>query len=109
MSEVKTGRRSSDNPTIIRPKGKWQEYGGGVYRCMVYLTAEDEGLFSAVAAQLPGVASQGRTEQEALDNIVEPFEAAIAPYKEQGTAIPWSKTPVEPGRGALTRWVIVRA
>ena len=109
MSEVKTGRRETDNPRIIRPKGEWRQHKGDMYRCMVYLTPEDEGGFSVVAAQLPGVASQGSTEQEALANIVEAFEGAIAVYKEMGQGIPWTKTPLEPERGAVLRWVIVHA
>jgi len=109
MGEIKTGRRKTDNPRINRPEGEWQEYKGGVYRCLVYLTEEDEGGFSVVAAQLPGVASQGDSEQEALANIVEAFQGAIEVYKEQGAGIPWLKTPEEPERGAVQRWVIVHA
>lgn len=108
MGEVKTGRRATD-PRILRPEGEWKEHKGGVYRCLVYLAEEDEGGFSVVAAQLPGVASQGDTEQEALANIVEAFEGAIAVYKGQGGNIPWLKTPEEPERGAVPRWVIVHA
>jgi predicted RNase H-like HicB family nuclease len=74
---------------------------------MVYLTPEEKGDFSVVAAHLPGVASQGETEQEALANIVEAFKRTIAHYKEQGVDIPWTKTPIEPNRGAVTRVVIV--
>jgi len=76
---------------------------------MVYLIAEDEKGFSVVAAHLPGVASQGKTEQEALANIIEAFEGAFSVYKEQGVRIPWTKTPLEPERGAVPRWVIVHA
>ncbi|MGH7174240.1 MAG: type II toxin-antitoxin system HicB family antitoxin [Gemmataceae bacterium] len=108
MSEARAGRRSTDNPTILRLKGEWRHYNGGVYRYMVYLTAKEEGGFSAAAARLPGVASHGSTEQETLANIVEAFKGAIARYKELGVDIPWTKTPVEPESGAGTRWVIVR-
>lgn len=107
MSEVRTGRRSTDNPTILRPKGEWRHYNGGVYRYMVYLTPGKEGGFSVVAARLPSVTGQGHTEREALANIVEAFKGVIARYKEQGVHIPWTKIPVEPEPGALTRWVIV--
>src|SRR5262249_25063656 len=109
MSEVRTGRRRTDNPTILRPEGEWRHYKGQVYRCMVYLAPEEEGGFSVVAASLPGVASQGDTEQEALANIVEAFVGAVALYKEQGVDIPWTKTAIEPERGAVPRWVIVHA
>lgn len=107
MSEARAGRRSTDNPTVLRPKGEWRQFKGGVYRYMVYLTPEQEGGFSAVAARLPSVTSQGSTEQETLANIVEAFKRVIARYKEQGVAIPWTKTPIEPEREAVSRWVIV--
>lgn len=109
MNKARTGRRSTDNPTILRLKGEWRHYKGGVYRYMVYLTPKEEGGFSAVAARLPGVTSQGSTEPEALANIVEAFKATIARYKEQGVDVPWLKTSTEPERGAVTRWVIVHA
>jgi predicted RNase H-like HicB family nuclease len=107
MSEARAGRRSTDNPAVLRPKVEWRQYKGGVYRYMVYLTPKQEGGFSAIAARLPSVSSQGSTEQEALANIVEAFKKAIARYKEQGVAIPWMKAPVEPACGAITRWVMV--
>jgi predicted RNase H-like HicB family nuclease len=109
MSEVKTGRRATDNPRVLRPEGQWRQHKGDMYRCMVYLTPEDEGAFSVVAAHLPGVASQGNSEEEALANIIEAFEGAFSVYKEQGVRIPWTKTPLEPERGAVPRWVIVHA
>ncbi len=109
MSKGRTGWRASNNPTILRPKGEWRKHNGGVYRYMVYLTPKEEGGFSAAAARLPGVASQGGTEQEALANIVEAFKGALARYKEQGVDVPWMKTPLEPDRGAVARWVIVHA
>ena len=108
MSEARSGRRSTDNATVLRPKGEWRQYKGGVYRYMVYLIPEEKGGFSAVAARLPAVASQGSTEQETLANIVEAFKGAIAHYRQQGVDIPWTKTPIEPECGAVTRWVIVR-
>lgn len=107
MSKARAGRTSANNPILLRLKGEWRQCKG-VYRYFVYLTPEEKGGFSVVAARLPGVASQGNTEQEALANIVEAFKRAIAHYKEQGVDIPWTKTPIEPNRGAVTRVVIVR-
>ena len=77
--------------------GDWRLYKGGVYRCMVYLTAEDKGNFSVVAATLPGVASQGDTQEEALANISEALQAAVGVYKEDEAAVPSSPTPIEGG------------
>lgn len=109
MSEVTTGRRHTDNPRLLRPEGEWHKYEGGVYRCMVYVAPEETGVFSVIAAYLPGVASQGDSEREALANITEALTGAIRIYKELGQEVPWTKTPVDHERGALERWVVVHA
>ena len=76
-------------------------------KCLVYLIPEDEGGFSVLAADLPGVASQGETEEEALSNIREAFASAIRCYKQDGRIVPWLDTPEEPEPGSITRSVIV--
>jgi predicted RNase H-like HicB family nuclease len=92
---------------VLRLTGDWQQHKGGVYRCIVYLTLEAEGGFSVESANLPGVASQGETEEEALANIKEAFEGCFESYKAHGEAIPWLTPPREPEPGALQRVVIV--
>lgn len=89
-------------PTIA---GEWKEYQGGVYRCPVYVIREPGGEFSAVAANLPGVASYGDSEQEALAHVTEALAAALQEYKASGMSIPWADTPAEVG--AVKRWVVV--
>ena len=71
------------------------------------MLAEVEGGFSVYAATLPGVVSQGETEKEALENIVEAFEGVLASYQECGETIPWLATPRELEHGGLARWVDV--
>jgi antitoxin HicB len=81
---------------------------GKVYRCQVYLLPEPEdGGFSIIAATLPGVASQGDTEEEALANIKDAFEAVLAVYNESGQEIPWLPNPRDPETGSFVRWVTV--
>lgn len=75
------------------------------FRCKVYLIPEGDG-FSVVSATLPGVASQGESEEEALKNIVEAFEGALAVYRERSQPIPWQRAR-RPERGALTRTVTI--
>jgi predicted RNase H-like HicB family nuclease len=87
----------------------WKEHHGNLYRCQVYLYHEKEGGFSVIAASLPGVASQGETEQQALANITEAFAGVISVYEESGGKIPWTDRPREPGPGAVARWVFVNA
>jgi len=76
---------------------------------MVYLTPEAEGGFSVEAATLPGVASQGNNEKEALANIAEALEGAFAAYRDLGTKIPWLTMPRERPSTAKEKWVIVHA
>jgi predicted RNase H-like HicB family nuclease len=76
---------------------------------MVYLIPEEEARFSVHAATLPGVASQGDSEQKALTNIVKALEGVIAVYQKEGRPIPWLQTPQQPQPGAKTRWVIAHA
>ncbi|HEY3789760.1 MAG TPA: type II toxin-antitoxin system HicB family antitoxin [Urbifossiella sp.] len=71
--------------------------------CLVYLIPEEEGGFSVLAAELPGVASQGETEEEALSNIREAFAGAIQCYQQEGRRVPWLTTPEEPEPGSFTR------
>jgi predicted RNase H-like HicB family nuclease len=79
------------------------------FRCPVYLLAEPEGGFSVYAATLPGAASQGDTETEALANITEALEGVLLSYKDLGMPIPWRTVPLEPEPGASTHWVDVSA
>src|ERR1019366_6168493 len=73
---------------------EWHAPQGKIYRCQVYLLPEPEDVgFSIIAATLPGVASQGDTEEEALANIKDAFEAVLVVYNESGQEIPWLSTP----------------
>jgi len=76
-------------------------------RCTIYLLEEEDGGYSAVAADLPGVASQGETEAEALENIKSAFREVIRCYRDDGRRIPWLGTPMESEPGAITRSVVV--
>lgn len=60
------------------------------YSCRVWVHREACGGFSAEIITLPGVASQGNTEDEAIANLREAFKGAIESYLESGSAIPWS-------------------
>lgn len=62
------------------------------YRFRVLLTKEDDGTFSAVALNLPGVTSAGDTVDEALANFHDAATLALESYAESGDAIPWKNT-----------------
>ncbi len=59
------------------------------FECRAGLLREDDGRFSAYAINLPGVASQGDNEGEAISNIVDAITGALIEYKADG-AIPWA-------------------
>jgi len=97
----------SENSQMLA-EGERHATQGKIFRCQVYLLREPEdGGFSIIAATLPGVASQGDTEEEALENIKDAFEAVLAVYNESGQEVPWLPTPRDPELGSVIRWVIV--
>lgn len=107
MSEVITGRRPGEICAAVKRLPEWREPETTTYRCPVHLLPEDDGGYSVYAATLPGIASQGRTIAEALDNIVEAIGGAIASYRQYGEKIPWLETPRELESRELVRWVEV--
>ena len=57
-------------------------------RFKVILERESEGGFSVYVPSLPGCASQGETEAEALANIREAIEAYLLGLRDDGLPIP---------------------
>ncbi|MDZ7616015.1 MAG: type II toxin-antitoxin system HicB family antitoxin [Patescibacteria group bacterium] len=78
-------------------------------RLSFILYPEPGGGFSAIAARLPGVVSEGETEIEAIDNIVEAFQGAVAFYLDERGVIPWTDVAVERTEGCKERWIVVDA
>ena len=74
---------------------------------MVYLMPEESGGFFVFASLLPGVASQGETKEEALDNIAEAFHGVVEEYKASGQPIPWSKEAFPKPNNAIEQWILV--
>ncbi len=84
--------------------------GKKLIRCLVYLIKEDEGGFSVLAANLPGAASQGDTQEEALANIVDAIEGVMAAYHAAGEEVPWTEEPRPKDFPHITEhWVVVHA
>ena len=86
MSVLIEDRRAT--PADFLSQCTWESFERR-YFCQVVLTPEDDGGYSALALRLPGVVSQGETEDEALRNIAEAFRAAVQMYLEDGGSIPW--------------------
>ena len=60
------------------------------YECRVYVLPAEEGGFYAYVPTLPGVASQGNTQREVVENIADAFRGAVMTYREAQEAIPWT-------------------
>jgi len=56
---------------------------------------------------LPGVASQGETVDDALENIAEAFRGAISVYRDKKQEVPWEDVAVDYPAGSLERWILV--
>ena len=81
-----------------------------VYECQAVLCPEEDGGFSAHVANLPGVVSQGETQDDALTNLREAFVGAIETYREMGMEIPWSDKDLSfCGENCQRRWILVDA
>jgi predicted RNase H-like HicB family nuclease len=63
-------------------------------RFTVVLEREVEGGFSVYVPDLPGCASQGETEEEALANVREAIEGYIEGLKTDGLPIPEPHTKI---------------
>lgn len=106
MSDIKTRKTPGESGIIPKLIPSWHTPEEKVYRCKVILLQE-EGGYSVYAATLPGVASQGETEDDALHNITEALEGVLATYREQDQEIPWSEETAQKPRNAEVRWVVV--
>ena len=95
------------SPSNVLDATAWEPLGDNVFECRVLLCPEVEGGYSAHALRLPGVASQGSTIGEALENVKEAFRGAISVYQEENGQIPWEQITIDRPAGSLERWVLV--
>ena len=81
----------------------------GVYECRVWLCPEEtDGGYSAIVPTLPGLATQGETIEEAIENVKDAFRAVAAEYSESGSEIPWQKaTDRSKPHGTIEKWILV--
>lgn len=85
----------------------WAVYDGGVYCCEVRLVTEVDGGFSAYVPGLPGVASEGETTEEVLENVKEALTGAIETYRDDDQPIPWKHDEAPLQSNEIARWVVV--
>jgi predicted RNase H-like HicB family nuclease len=81
------------------PKGRilrleWTHYATARHQFLAAICPEEEGGFSAFALHIPGVVSQGESEQEAQANIGEAFLAILEACRKREKPLPHSDEPV---------------
>lgn len=85
----------------------WFDPESKMYRCEIRLEPDVGGGYSAYIPELPGVVSEGETEQEAVGNISEALRGALRSYLDSEQPIPWRKE-VEPLRiDEVRTWIVV--
>ena len=109
--EVLLERKGALYTYLFDDMRKWQTFGDRTFQCRVLLCPDELGGYSAHAMRLPGVVSQGETEEEALENIADAFTAAVESYLAHSTSIPWADNPVckDKPLGSKERWIVVNA
>lgn len=69
------------------------EFGGWTqaraHRIDLWIGRDEEGTYSAIAMNLPGVGSCGATGEEAILNAKEAIQEAIKSYLDESVPIPW--------------------
>jgi hypothetical protein len=79
-----------------------------VFNCVAYVAPLDaDGMVVATVANLAGIAGRGRSEREALAQVVPQFKAAVARYHQAGEPIPWIDPPVACPPGHVQRLIAV--
>ena len=78
-----------------------------VHELRIALIPEKEGGFSAIARDLPGIASQGDTIEKAIENVREACAGALDHVRTNSVNIPWAIGHFEAPNHAKERWVLV--
>jgi len=73
-----------------------QEFSERVCECRaVFILDEQEGGFTVVARNLPGVVSEGDDMPSAIENIKDAFREMLLSYQESQEEVPWVDGTVE--------------
>jgi predicted RNase H-like HicB family nuclease len=79
-----------------------------VFNCVVNVgPADAQGGIVATVANLPDLAGRGKSEREALAQVVPAFKQAVAALHAAGTPIPWIDPPTPPQPGQVQRLIAV--
>ena len=79
-----------------------------VYNCVVIVSPRNaQGLVSARCSTVAGIDAAGKSEREALAQVVEAFKATIVRHLAAGLPIPWIDPPEQPSPGEQQRFIAV--
>ena len=79
-----------------------------VFNCLVIVSPRDaEGLITARAAELAGMEGRGKSEREALAQVVSQFKDFVSRRYAAGDEIPWLQPPLTPPPGEQQRFIAV--
>jgi hypothetical protein len=79
-----------------------------VFNCVVNVGPPGpDGLVEATVANVAGIVGRGRSEREALAQVVPLFKALVAKHHAAGQPIPWIDPPTAPAPGQSQRLIAV--
>ena len=79
-----------------------------VFNCVVIVSPRDaDGMISARTAELAGIEGRGKSEREALAQVVAQFKNFVSRRYAAGDEIPWLKPPLAPAPGEQQRFIAV--
>jgi predicted RNase H-like HicB family nuclease len=78
--------------TVVFIDGTWLECKPGTYVLRAYLIREDDG-YSIISANIPGLASCGDTEEDAIANFREAAVGILLSYRAAGIPAPRCEKP----------------
>jgi hypothetical protein len=104
MSDQPTGNHARDPD----PMSKLRSPAAPVYNCVVIVAPRDErGVVRARCATVSGLDAAGRSEREALSQVVAAFKGTIARHLAADLPIPWIEPPEQPAQGEQQRFIAV--
>lgn len=106
MAPQETDLRRGSAPVTVKI-GEIRNFSGSMHECRTVICPEAEGGFSAYALRLVGVASQGETEEEAVENLKDAFRETLLAYDDLGMNIPWGEVEIARTPDTTDRWVLV--
>jgi len=79
-----------------------------VFNCVVNVSPpEADGTIVATVANLPGISGRGKSEREALAQVIPLFKDAVARLHAAGQPIVWIDPPTPPPAGHVQRLIAV--